>query len=486
MRRRLLAGMISLAVFVLVTLEVPLGFAYARQQRDRISAGVQHDALALVLRSHEAVIAGDRAELRRVADSFEARTGGRAVMVDAEGVLLADSQPRGEGERDFASRPEIAAALEGREVRGSRHSNTLGTELFYVAVPVVADGAVRGAVRVTYPMAFVESQVRRAWLVLAGVGALVLVVVYVAGSRFAAATTRPLRELEGAAERLGAGALSTRAPVPGGPRELRSLAQSFNTTAARLEGLVASQRAFVADASHQLRTPLTALRLRLENLERLEDEAGPRTRGPAGEAFADDVAGAREEVERLSRLVDGLLALARAEERAALPEAIEVGPLVGARCDAWAALAAESGVEVRERVEAGLKILATPGGPEQVLDNLISNALAVAPPGSAVSVTARGVGEGVEVRVADRGPGMTAEQRGRAFDRFWRARAGGSGGSGLGLAIVARLVESDGGAVRIDPLEGGGTEVVVRWPEGRTGDGPSARRPAAPAGSGAR
>ncbi len=174
MRRRLLIGTLSATVFVLVVLAVPLGLVHSHQERDRITAGVQHDTLALTLRVHDPLIRGDRAELRRLVDAFGARTEGRAVVVDAEGVLLADSEPRGEGEREFASRPEIAAALAGREVRGSRHSSTLGTDLFYVAAPVVDAGQVRGAVRVTYPMSFVESHIRRTWLLLGAGGLLVV------------------------------------------------------------------------------------------------------------------------------------------------------------------------------------------------------------------------------------------------------------------------------------------------------------------------
>ncbi|MCL4292150.1 MAG: HAMP domain-containing histidine kinase [Acidimicrobiia bacterium] len=508
MRRRLLVGTLSATVFVLVVLAVPLGLVHAHQERDRITAGVQHDALALTLRVHDPLVDDDAAELRRLVDAFARDTGGRAVVVDARGVLLADSDPRGEGERDFTSRPEIAAALAGREVRGSRHSGTLRTDLFYVAAPVVVDGTVRGAVRVTFPMSYVESHILRTWLLLGAGGLIVLVIVFVGGWSFAAWTTRPLRGIEQAARRLGAGDLTARAPVPDAPPELQALARSFNRTAARLGGLVDSQRAFVADASHQLRTPLTALRLRLESLDRLlhddgapargSQPAGGRTDAPSTDPAADiaaDIAGARTEVERLSRLVDGLLALARAEERVATPVALDVGPLVTERCEAWAALYAESGVELAAAVGSGLRILATPGSPEQVLDNLISNALAVAPGGSEVSVTARAVDGGVEVVVADRGPGMTEEQRARAFDRFWSTAAsgraanrgatgGGPGGAGLGLAIVARLVESDGGEVRIGSRPGGGTEVVVLWPRGRGGDGTPAGSSVAVAGSG--
>jgi signal transduction histidine kinase len=99
-----------------------------------------------------------------------------------------------------------------------------------------------------------------------------------------------------------------------------------------------------------------------------------------------------------------------------------------------------------------------------VIDNLVSNALRHAPQSSVITVfVTRAAGGLVELRVADEGPGMTSEQKARAFDRFWRAGSG-SGGSGLGLAIVQRLVEVDGGTVELRDAPGGGLEAVVRWP----------------------
>ncbi len=193
----------------------------------------------------------------------------------------------------------------------------------------------------------------------------------------ARSVTRPLHALEQAAGEAGGGDLSVRAPEAG-PPEVRSLAVSFNEMVRRLEELVGAQEVFVADASHQLRTPLTALRLRLEN---------------------GDVEGALPEVERLSRLVDGLLALARAE--AAPAEPVELAAAVADRLDAFAPLAEERGVHLESRV-AG-RALVGPDRLGQALDNLFANALAVAPAGSAVTVS----GGPEALHVEDHGPGMT-------------------------------------------------------------------------------
>ena len=215
-----------------------------------------------------------------------------------------------------------------------------------------------------------------------------------------------------------------------------------------------SQRDFVADASHQLRTPLAALRLRLENLEsEVPDESD------AG----SDVAGCLTEVGRLSRLVDGLLVLARAERVVAAPVAVDVAAVVQGRVDAWSAFAEEADVRLRVAVADGLVARSTPGHLEQVLDNLVANAIDVSPEHGEIRIGAQRRAALVEIAVEDDGPGMTPEQRDRAFDRFWRA-SGDGGGAGLGLAIVHGLVEADGGSVRLAAGSGSGVRVVVSLP----------------------
>ena len=164
-------------------------------------------------------------------------------------------------------------------------------------------------VRVTVPTSRVDALVRRFWLVLAGVALAVLLAVALAGRWVALWVSRPLTRLREAARAAGAGDLGTRADASDGPPEVREVAAAFNDTVARLEALVGAQEAFVADASHQLRSPLTALRLRLENLE---DEVPPAARAGFTAAIT--------ETDRLSQLVDMLLAMARSEQVPAEPQ----------------------------------------------------------------------------------------------------------------------------------------------------------------------
>jgi len=448
--RRLLISYLALAIVVLALLEIPLGISYARNERHDLSTNVERDAVALASLAEDALEqrASAPPAVARLARRYQRDTGGRVVVVDAQGRALVDSESQGVG-ADFSSRPEIAAALDGTVATGTRHSNTLGTDLLYVAVPAASGGIVHGAVRITYPTSEVDERVRRYWLVLAAIAAVVLAVAVALAGAFARWIVRPLSRVEEAAGEVAAGNLNVRVPATG-PPELRRLAGSFNEMVVQLGSLLHSQEQFVADASHQLRTPLTALRLRLENLAR--DGDGRRE----GEFEA-----ALEELERLSALVDGLLTLARADRAASTPAELDVASGLGERVDAWSALAEEQQVRLVARVEGRLHALATPGRLEQVLDNLLANALEVAPAGSDIELTAARSGPLVEIRIRDRGPGMSSEEIAHAFDRFWRGGAD-EAGFGLGLAIVQRLVHADGGEIELRPREGGGLEAILR------------------------
>jgi signal transduction histidine kinase len=453
-RRRLLISYLSLTVFVLLALELPLGLSFANAEHRRLTGQVQTDAYALALRVGEAMADTPAPDvLQHLANSFHRQTGLRAVVVDAAGSAVAASGPHEPAVgTDLSGMAEIAAAARGRQTTADRVVRS--EDVLSTTVPVVSSKSAVGAVRVSASLAVVAQRTREHWLLLAGLGGVVAMVVLLVSTLLARSFTRPLAELDAGAARLGEGDLAARVRVPDDPPELHGLARSFNATAARLETLVLAQQAFVADASHQLRTPLTALSLRLENLE--EESSDFRL---------EDLQGARTEVQRLARLVDGLLTLARAEDATAPTANVDVASVLAGRRNAWEPVAAERGVELQVDREAP-DVRSVPGRLEQILDNLISNALDVAPAGSAVTVRARRDGAQVRVEVGDGGPGMTPEQRARAFDRFWRAEPSrrDRGGFGLGLAIVGRLVAADGGTVELTDAPQGGLAVVLRLP----------------------
>jgi signal transduction histidine kinase len=443
----LLLGYLGVTLFVLLSLEVPLGVQNQRTERRNLTANVSHDATVLAADAEDAVQAPSRKQmnaLAAVASDYAGRTGARAVIVDRRGYAVVDTSARVRGTESFASRPEIAAALAGRYPRGVRDSKTLHQRLLYVAVPIASGGKVHGAVRITYPLSAVDARIRRYWLILALIGVVVLAGAAVVGLGLARFVTRPLRSLEDAAAAVGEGHLGARAPEQEGPPEVRSLAVAFNETVAKLSRLLRSQGEFVADASHELRTPLTALRLRIESLPPSRDRDA-----------------ALHEADRLRDLVDGLLALARADAGTESPERVDASAVVRERVEAWLPLAEEHGVDLVARLDGPLPVRASPGRLTRVLDNLLANALEASPSGGKVTVSARVEAPWVELHLSDEGRGLAPEQRKRAFDRFWRAGSGG-GGSGLGLAIVKRLVAADEGEVELGEAAGGGVDAVVR------------------------
>lgn len=455
MTRRLVATYVVLAAMVLVVLEVPLAIVHQSSLRHGLQQRVERDAVALAALVEDGLQEGGadrRRVLTGVIDRYGDDTGVRVVVVDGTGRLVADSEPeRGLG-RDFATRPEIARALAGEVVGGERYSDTLGQNLLFVTVPVTSGGRVYGAVRASVPTTRIDAATWRYRGLLALIAAMVLAATALAGRWLAGWVARPLEALRGSARRVAAGDLGERARVDEGPPEVRELAGAFNDMVSRLSRLVGAQEQFVADASHQLRSPLTALRLRIENLQYDVTPDG-----------GDDVDAAIGEVDRLTRLVNGLLTLARADRRGRVHGERAVGPVVADRVDAWRLVAAEGDVRLEAGDGHGLRADLSDGALEQVLDNLIANALEVAPAGTAVTVTAEARGGHVMVAVCDRGPGMTAAARAHAFDRFWSDRPGNTG-FGLGLAIVRRLVEADGGAVSLAENPGGGLRAEVEYP----------------------
>ena len=447
-----MAGHLALVLLVLLALEIPLGAVYAQGERQRLTAKVERDATAFASLAEDALRGRGpafRAVVARSARRYGRRAGGRVLVVDARGRAVVDSSRTSGRAGSFATRPEVARALDGQVAAGARWSRTLGEELLYVAVPVASSGVVDGAVRLTYPTSAADARVRRYELLLAAIGAVVLALAALVSWRFAASLGAPLRRLRAAARAVGDGELTARAEVDRGPPEVRSLAAAVNDTVERLGALVRSQEEFVADASHQLRTPLTALRLRLENLE-----SGVRP------AAREGLLAAQAEAARLSRLVEALLALARADRRAAPAGEGDAGAAVAECVERWAPLAEERAVRLVADAEPGLRAAMGGEGLGQVLDNLVTNALEAAPAGTEVRVGARACGGRVELAVADRGPGLGPGERARAFDRFWRGSGAGSG-SGLGLAIVRRLVRAAGGEVTLEAAPEHGLVAVV-------------------------
>ena len=458
MKWRFITALMSVTLLVLLVQDIPLGFYLQQVEHERIITSLERDAFILAGRSEQALetsSTSDDAELIQATKDYRDAGGSRVVIVNAEGtaVVISDDDQADLG-TSYLNRPEIVEALSGSISTGHRFSSTLNQELLYVAVPILSGTEVLGAVRLTYPDYIVSNTVNQQLGLLSLVAVIALLMAAIVGYIVSGSITRRIRLLQSATEALAAGDLRSRADESAGTRELRSLAESFNDMAARLELLITQQRTFAADASHQLRTPLTALRLRLERAHDLLET------DPAG--AADRLAAAEAEADRLSNLIEGLLLLSRTEASDAPREIVDLGSLTRSRVDQWQALAAESDVVIGYEGPMTLQVTAAPNAVEQIVDNYIDNALAVSPAGSVIVVQVQVAGEEAVLHVMDQGPGLSLEECVRAFDRFWRAQSD-KNGSGLGLAIVAQLARASGGKAELTPRPSGGLDASASF-----------------------
>ena len=458
MKWRIMSALMGFTLIVLVAQDIPLYNYMQTVQNEQVQTSLQRDAFVIAGRAQAALWtqnAESTAFLDETSRAYRDAGGARVVVVDRTGmsIVTSDDDQTSLG-TDYSTRPEVAEALTGTVSAGERYSTTLQEDLMFVAVPVLNGPNVIGAVRLTYPAQVVDDAVDAQLRTLGIVALSTLLLAGIVGYIISTSLSRRLRLLELATERLAEGDLNTRADEKSGPSEIRALSGSFNKMAERLNILIEQQRRFAADASHQLRTPLTALRLRLERANDLiaDDPAGAAQRLSAAEA----------EVDRLAAIVEGLLLLSRTEASSAQVETVDFAKIARERVDHWQPLAAEQGVTVRYEGPATARGLAVKTAPEQVIDNFVDNALGVSPSGSRILVRVSG-GASVVVSILDEGPGLSVEDCARAFDRFWRATSD-SSGSGLGLAIVSRLMFASGGTAKLEPREPRGLVASAAFP----------------------
>lgn len=435
MTKRLLLSYLGITIFVLLLLELPLAVFFQQREMDRLSADAERDAAVLASIYEEALEDSGPLDPNPALD-YSGRTRARVVIVDLAGISVIDTEAA--TDRDFSTRPEFDVALTGTRSVGIRHSDTLKTDILFVAVPVASGGEVHGALRLTLDTHEITEQIHRFWFGLVAVAAVVLAAVAGIGWAMARWMTRPIRHLQETASRFSSGDLAATVPDPSSPAELIVLEDSMNSMAAQLDQLIQQQRAFVADASHQLRTPLTGLRLRLENLQL----------DATSDAQEAEIERVIVEADRLSTLVNDLLLLSRADK---MPDLVvdDLAVLVADRVDTWTAVAEQEQITLTLRAPtSSVWVRVIRGGIEQVLDNLLDNAINACNPGGCVEVTIEPDSAHPKLLIADDGPGLTRIQKTQAFDRFWRASPGGTG-SGLGLAIVKSLVDASEASITL-------------------------------------
>jgi signal transduction histidine kinase len=438
MVRRIVLVVLGLLAAMLAVVVVPLGLITAQHYRQDFQEQATSSARSLASVAEEKLSDHEPGGRMRAALAELREDGDQVSVAGPAGQRIAGpAVPLAVARAALSSRTPVVRWLDDQ---------------LMVTVPVPGDdgGAPVGVVSLSRATGPLSRRVAMLWAWLAAAGLGGLLAGAAASVALARWVSRPLGALEAAARELGSGVLATRSEPADGPGEVRSLAASFNTMAGRLETLVTSHQVMMADVSHQLRTPLAALRLRLDFLAQDADQD-----------MAAEITGAQEEIARLSRLVDGLLAVARAENAIVVPVPVAADQVIRDRTAAWRLAGQDRGVDVTGTCTGPVRARLGDGHLEQVLDNLLANALDAVPSGGHVRVRGTTAGATAVIVVEDDGPGMSEPQRAAAFRRFASATPG---GTGLGLAIVHRLVTSNGGQVELSGTPGGGLTVTVTVP----------------------
>jgi signal transduction histidine kinase len=368
--------------------------------------------------------------------------GVQVVVVDQDGKPVVTSLGPAAARIDLRAErisDPVHEALAGRRSQPAGVLMPWDSTPLVLAEPVLADGEVRGAVLTVSATDSERAAVLWWWLLLAAGGILAFVLALAVAIPVVRWILKPVKRLDDATGALVASVVSGREAEPvgegGGPPELRQLGRSFDRMAESVSGALAAQRAFVADASHQLRNPLTALKIRLGNLDGHE-------------------------------ILDGLLSMARAEASGGELDPVVLDEVVAERVADWSVVGEAR--DVRLVVDAagdGARVRVPPRGAETILDALLDNALKFTAAGTEIRVAVERDGDRVRLSVRDHGPGLPPEELDRALDRFWRSPAHQNvPGSGLGLAIVSELTAHSDGELALDLPEGGGLRIAMTFP----------------------
>ncbi|GAA3836210.1 sensor histidine kinase [Streptomyces chiangmaiensis] len=467
MGARLLPLLIVLMAAVLLALGVPLAvsLAAAQQQRvvvDRIDDTARFAALAQYVTDRPRPT-GPRVEdkdergetLRKELSKYYRVYGIRAGVFYRDDVPMANAPQNWYLPRRGEGRDAFSEALLGRRSHDPEQVWPWQRTRLVVASPVIRDGDVIAVVVTDSPTGQMRSKTLHGWLLVAAGEVAAMLLAVGAALRLTGWVLRPVRVLDATTHDIATGRLKSRVAAAGGPPELRRLARSFNEMADNVEEVLEQQRAFVADASHQLRNPLSALLLRIEllALELPEDN--------------EEIASVRTEGKRLAEVLDDLLDLALAEHAEADLRLTDIGALAAERVAAWGPAAEAKGVRLIGNC-APTTAWADPVTLSSALDAVIDNAVKFTPEGERVDVEVAAGGETVMVVVTDGGPGLDDEELARIGDRFWRSPAHQNiKGSGLGLSISRALLAAGGGSISYEHHEPHGLKVTVEVP--RTG-----------------
>ncbi|TDP89190.1 sensor histidine kinase [Labedaea rhizosphaerae] len=462
MRTRLQGIVLFLVGLAVFGLGIPLARSVAQSEQQRLFVDRLTDTSRFASVAQRPLTEDRAAPLRDQLRRYTEVYGIEVAVFNRETGLVVDSGTHAISPDDPAVKQLVGAALAGRQPSPGPLLLPWDDRKLMLAEPVLVDGEVRGAVLTVSPTDRTRQRVLLWWLGIAIGGVVVFLLALFAALPVVRWIMRPVGRLDEATGALVGAVVSGRPVEPvgddQGPAELRRLSRSFDRMASRVNEALRAQRKFVADASHQLRNPLTVLKLRLANLEGHVDSSAEEHR-----------AAALAEADRLKQTLDDLLSMARAEG-AGDPVPTEVAPSVADRAADWRVLAANEDVRLEvDPIEAGTMVLLPPRGMETILDALLDNALKFSPPDTEVRIGVGGDDDELTLTVRDHGPGLDPDELERATDRFWRSPAHQNvTGSGLGLAIVRSVVDRVGGSMELSLPDGGGLAVTVRVPRVQT------------------
>jgi signal transduction histidine kinase len=428
-------------------------------EKERVTTVLERDSFIIAGRAEPATQDGSEESIKYIEKAiaeYSEQSGSRVIVTDDKGIAIVVSNDADTVGNSYLDRPEIQKALTGQVSSGRKFSTLLNEEIIFVSVPILNGDKTLGSVTLTFPATVVDDAVNERLRGISSVAGITLLVSALVALLLATGITRRLSNLKNVTEEFTKGNYKVRAEVNDGAPEIRSLARSFNAMADQLDRLIAQQKAFAGDASHQLRTPLTALQLRLERAtEMLETD-------PAG--AAERIEAAMVETDRLQRLVEGLLVLSRSENADKVTrDTCDAAQIAHERFENWEALAGEQNIALILDVPESAMIYAIPGALEQVIDNYVDNALSIVPANSTITVKISVESELTKISVIDEGPGIPEADIAKAFNRFWRARSD-THGSGLGLAIVDRLATASGGRAELVNLSPNGLSADAYFP----------------------
>ena len=459
MRLRVLLPLLVFGLIAVVAVLIPVAQSIADSRTQQLALQRTAALDQVVQRARTALVRGDAEGLQSYLERFHAVYAESVLVLDESADAVASA---GDLVRDAQVDELVTAASRALPQLSLPRVVPWGPSTALVAVPVIAAGDLStGVVVLRVDLRGAQTDVARAWALIVVIGVLLLSALMGASLLWTRWILRPVRALDAAV----ADVTAHRDPAPlrpTGPPELRRLSRAFVTMTAEVENSLEQQRGFVADASHQLRTPLAAIRLRIDGLPR------------EGEA-ADDLAAVDDDLDRLEYTVERMLTLANAEHRAsAQSQGRDVARDEGALRECTVTARELVSRHLDRLTAAGLRVVVDAGTGvtipcgradlDEMIDVLLDNAAKYAGAGATVQVSLTQDADGIRLIVEDSGTRLADDDLARMGTRFWRAgRDATQTGSGLGLAIVAQLMRAAGGRLELDHSPRGGLAARLVW-----------------------